>query len=116
MFKNIGDFVYSIYNYRNNFHVDNGYGPSTYDDAEIISSNPNIKFTEEDGVWIVDKKRTLQLLPDYKIRDLAKNLKVKHYSYSAISAASLRKKLLAHPDLEDALYILASGHENDKGI
>jgi len=150
----------SFYNYRNNFRIDHGYSPSTYDDAEVIliellklrkpitvqdikdktdktkkqsprytkkfiaatvaarikSNNPYIKFAEEDGIWIVDKKRSLNLLPEYKRRELAKALKIKPFSPSAVSSADLKKKLLAHPGLEDALYVLANGHTNDKQI
>lgn len=77
--------------------------------ARIKSNNPYIKFTEEDGVWIVDKRKSINLLPEYKRRMLAKALKIKPFSPTAISSTELKKKLLAHPDIEDALYVLANG-------
>lgn len=76
--------------------------------ARIKSNNPYIKFTEEDGVWIVDKRKSINLLPEYKRRMLAKALKIKPFSPTAISSTELKKKLLAHPDIEDALYVLAN--------
>ena len=146
----------SFFNYCNNYRVDNGHYPSTYEDAEKIlieiiklrnpikvddiktqkdltkrqpkrytkkfikktvaarikSNNPYIKFTEEDGIWIVNKKKSIDLLPEYKRRQLAKALRIKPFSPIAVSSADLKKKLLSHPDLEDALYVLANGDIN----
>ncbi|MDY4230789.1 MAG: hypothetical protein SOX74_01720 [Candidatus Faecousia sp.] len=81
--------------------------------ARIKSNNPYIKFSEEDGMWVVDKRTSINLLPEYKRRELAKALKIKPFSPIAVSSADLKKKLLAHPDLEDALYVLANGHTED---
>lgn len=81
--------------------------------ARVKSNNPFIKFTEEDGVWMVDKKRSLNLLPEYKVRLLAKEMKIKPFSPTAISLTDLKKKLLADKTLEEHLYILATGKEND---
>ncbi len=78
--------------------------------ARIKSNNPFIKFTEEDGIWVADKRRSINLLPEYKRRELAKALKIKPFSPIAISSADLKKKLLAHPDLEDMLYVLAGNN------
>lgn len=81
--------------------------------ARIKSNNPYIKFTEEDGVWIMDKKNTIISLPEYKRRQLAKALKIKPFSPTAVSSAELIKKLLAHPDIEEYLYILANGENTN---
>lgn len=78
--------------------------------ARQKSNNPFIKFTEEDGVWIINKKKSLDLLPEYKRRMLAKELGIKPYSPTAINSKELKAKLLALPNLEDSLYILASGN------
>lgn len=77
--------------------------------ARIKSNNPYIKFTEEDGVWVVNKKKSLDLLPEYKRRLLAKTLGIRPFSPTSISSKDLKNKLLAHPNLEDALYVLANG-------
>lgn len=82
--------------------------------ARIKSNNPYIKFTEEDGIWIVDKRTSINLLPEYKRRLLAKTLKIKPFSPIAVSSTELKKQLLAHPGIEDALYILANGNTDDK--
>ena len=81
--------------------------------ARIKSNNPYIKFEEEDGVWLVDKKKSVSLLPEYKRRELAKGLGIKPFSPIAVSSKDLIKKLLAHPDLEEHLYILANGTTED---
>lgn len=73
------------------------------------SNNPLIKFTEEDGIWMVNKRKSLELLPEYKRRMLAKEIGIKPYSSTAISSKDLKAKLLALPNLEDALYVLANG-------
>ncbi len=78
--------------------------------ARQKSNNPFIKFTEEDGVWIINKRKSLDFLPEYKRRMLAKELGIKPYSPTAISSKELKAKLLALPNLEDSLYILASGN------
>ena len=147
----------SFFNYRNNFRIDNGYVPSTYEDAEIIlievlkmrrpitvddikqqkdttklqparytkkfiektvnarikSNNPYFKFTEEDGAWIIDKRKIINALPEYKRRQLAKELKIKPFSPTAVSSADLKKQLLAHPEIEDVLYVLSTGIRKD---
>ena len=77
--------------------------------ARIKSNNPYIKFTEEDGVWVINKKKSLDLLPEYKRRLLAKTLGIRPFSPTSISSKDLKKNLLAHPNLEDALYVLANG-------
>ena len=81
--------------------------------ARIKSNNPYIKFTEEDGVWVVNKRKSLKLLPEYKRRILAKELKIRPFSPTAVSSEDLIEKLLKHPDLEDALYILATGNTEE---
>ena len=82
--------------------------------ARKKSNNPYIKFTEEDGVWVVNKKRSIELLPEYKRRELAKALKIKPFSPIAVSSSDLKKQLLAHPNIEDALYVLANGNTEDR--
>lgn len=77
--------------------------------ARKKSNNPLIKFTEEDGIWIINKRKSLDLLPEYKRRMLAKELGIKPYSPVAISSKDLKAKLLAIPNLEDALFVLADG-------
>jgi hypothetical protein len=77
--------------------------------ARIKSNNPLIKFTEEDGIWVINKRKSLDLLPEYKRRMLAKELGIRPYSPTSISSSNLKKKLLAIPDLEDNLYLLANG-------
>lgn len=67
--------------------------------ARIKSNNPYIKFAEEDGMWVVDKRTSLKLLPEYKRRILAKELGIKPFLPTAISSKDLIKKLLAHPGL-----------------
>ena len=81
--------------------------------ARIKSNNPYIKFSEEDGMWVVDKRTSLKLLPEYKRRELAKALKIKPFSPTSISSKDLMEKLLKHPGLEDALYVLANGKTED---
>ncbi len=81
--------------------------------ARIRSNNPYIKFSVEDGIWLVDKRGSIYALPEYKRRELAKALGIKPFSPIAVSSVDLKKKLLAHPGLEDALYVLASGDGND---
>ena len=61
-----------------------------------------IKFTEEDGVWLVIKKKSLELLPEYKRRMLAKKLGVNPYSANSIGAKDLKARLLVILNLEDA--------------
>jgi len=78
--------------------------------ARSKSNNPFIKFTEEDGVWMVNKKKSLDLLPEYKRRMLAKELGIKPYAPTSISSSDLKKKLLMIPNIEDALYVLANGN------
>jgi len=77
--------------------------------ARKKSNNPYLKFTEEDGIWVVDKRKSLTLSPEYKRRRLAKELGIRPFSPTSINSAELKKKLLAVPDLEEKLYILASG-------
>ena len=77
--------------------------------ARLKSNDPRLKFTEEDGVWVFDKRRSLNFLPEYKRRMLAKELGIRPFSPTSISSSELKKKLLAYPDLEEKLYILASG-------
>ena len=77
--------------------------------ARKKSNNSLIKFTEEDGVWVVNKKQSINSLPEYKRRMLAKELGIRPYSPTSISSVDLKKKLLLVPDLEDNLYVLASG-------
>ena len=81
--------------------------------ARKKSNNKYIKFTEEDGIWVVNKRKSIELLPEYKRRELAKALKIKPFSPASVSSTELKKKLLAHPDLEDALYILANGNPKE---
>ena len=59
--------------------------------ARIKSNNPYIKFTEEDGIWVVDKRTSINLLPEYKRRELAKALKIKPFSPIAVSSSDLKK-------------------------
>ena len=77
--------------------------------ARKKSNDPYLKFTEEDGIWVVDKRKSLALLPEYKRRLLAKELGIRPFSPTSISSADLKKKLLAFPNLEESLYILANG-------
>jgi transposase-like protein len=77
--------------------------------ARQKSNNSLIKFTEEDGVWMVNKRKSLDLLPEYKRRMLAKELGIRPYSPTAITSSDLKKKLLLIPNLEDNLYLLANG-------
>jgi ribosomal protein L37AE/L43A len=81
--------------------------------ARKKSNNPYLKFTEEDGIWVVDKRKSLTLLPEYKRRKLAKELGIRPFSPTSISSADLKKKLLEIPNLEDSLYILANGGLED---
>lgn len=81
--------------------------------ARIKSNNPYIKFTEEDGVWMVDKRKSLNLLPEYKVRLLAREMKIKPFSPTSISLPDLKKKLLADKTLEEHLYVLATGKSED---
>lgn len=81
--------------------------------ARNKSNNPYIKFTEEDGVWFVDKRKSIKLLPEYKRRILAKELGIKPFSPTAISSKDLIKKLLEHPHVEDALFALANNTDED---
>ena len=148
----------SFYNYKNNYRVDYGHNPTSYEDAERIlieilklkhkitaddihnkkdltrrptkrytnkfiaktvaarikSNNKYIKFAEEDGIWIVDKRTSINLLPEYKRRMLAKELGIKPFSPIAVSSQDLKKQLLAHPNIEDALYVLANGRTKDE--
>ncbi len=76
--------------------------------ARNKSNNPYIKFSEEDGVWIINKRATIYALPEYKRRMLAKELKIKPFSPIAVSSADIKKQLLAHPKIEEALYALAN--------
>ena len=79
--------------------------------ARIKSNNPYIKFTEEDGVWLFDKRGSLNRLPEYKIRILAKTIGIKPYSPTAVSVDDLKKQLIKHKDLEECLYVLATGKD-----
>ena len=81
--------------------------------ARIKSNNPYIKFTEEDGVWLFDKRGSLNRLPEYKIRILAKTIGIKPYSPTAVSVDDLKKQLIKHKDLEECLYVLATGKGED---
>ena len=81
--------------------------------ARIKSNNPYFKFTEEDGAWIIDKRKIINALPEYKRRQLAKELKIKPFSPTAVSSADLKKQLLAHPEIEDVLYVLSTGIRKD---
>lgn len=81
--------------------------------ARIKSNNPYIKFTEEDGVWLFDKRGSLNRLPEYKIRILAKTIGIKPYSLTAVSVDDLKKQLIKHKDLEECLYVLATGKGED---
>lgn len=84
--------------------------------ARIKSNNKYIKFSEEDGMWVIDKRKSLGLLPEYKRRELAKTLGIKPFSPTSVSSSDLKKKLLAHPGLEDAMYVLANGHTEDNRL
>lgn len=140
----------SFYNYINNFKVDNGRPPLTYDDAENIliemvklrkdidvkdikekkdltkkvptrytknlimwtvnartkSNNPYVKLDENDAVAKFNKKYFVEEIPEYKRRQLAKLLGIKPFSPIAVDSKTLKKQLLAHPNLEDGIYQL----------
>lgn len=69
------------------------YNSSTdYEEIEnkfnIKSNNPYIKFTEEDGVWLFDKRGSLNRLPEYKTEYWQKQ---------------------SNKNLEECLYVLATG-------
>ena len=61
--------------------------------ARIKSNNPYIKFSEEDGMWVVDKRTSINLLPEYKRRELAKALKIKPFSPIAVSSVNVNEFL-----------------------
>lgn len=81
--------------------------------ARKKSNDPRLKFTEEDGVWMFDKRKSLNSLPEYKRRLLAKELGIRPFSPTSISSSELKKKLLTYPNLEDALYVLATGEPKE---
>ena len=51
--------------------------------------------------WLL-KKKSLELLPEYKRRMLAKELGVNQYSANSIGAKDLKARLLVILNLEDA--------------
>lgn len=77
--------------------------------ARKKSNDKHLKFTEEDGVWVVDKRKSIALLPEYKRRILAKELGIRPFSPTAVCSSDLKKMLLTSPKLEEYLYILANG-------
>lgn len=81
--------------------------------ARNKSNNQFIKFTEEDGIWVVNKRKSMELLPEYKRRELAKAMGIKPFSPTAISSKDLMDKLLKRKDLEEYLYVLATGKTED---
>lgn len=82
--------------------------------ARKKSNNPAAKFTSEDGVWVLDKRSTVEHLPEYKRRMLAKKLGIKPFSPTAVPSNEFKKKLLAHSGLEDALWVLLNGEDLQK--
>lgn len=80
--------------------------------ARKKSNDPHLKFTEEDGIWVVNKRKSVAQLVEYKRRILAKELGIRPFSPTSVSSADLKKMLLAHPNLEEYLYILAGGKPN----
>lgn len=77
--------------------------------TRVKSNDPHLKFTEEDGVWVVDKRKSVVRLPEYKRRNLAKAMGIRPYSPTSVSSDDLIKMLIANPKLEEHLYILANG-------
>lgn len=61
----------------------------------------------------IDKRGSLNKLPEYKVRILAKTLGIKPYSPTAVSLPDLKKQILQDKRLEDCLYALATGKSED---
>ena len=79
--------------------------------ARNKSNNKWVKLDENDAVAKFNKKYFVNEIPEYKRRQLAKILGIKPFSPIAVPSDELKKKLLAHPNLEDGIYELL-GNKN----
>lgn len=79
--------------------------------ARIKSNNPYAMLSSEQGSGSLNLKQFVDALPEYKRRILAKNLKIKPYSPIAVSSKELKKKLLSHPNLENAVFKMIGSRE-----
>lgn len=72
--------------------------------ARNKSNNKWVKLDDNDPVAKFNKTYYVNEAPEYRRRQLAKILGIKPFSPTAISSKDLKKKLLAHPNLEDGIY------------
>lgn len=77
--------------------------------ARIATSNKYFKFDEEDGVKSFNKREYLFHQPKYKLHNICKDCKVKHYKQ--LSLWTIVSEILKQPNIDDIIYNLI---QNDR--